>query len=624
MEDIKKNAFSECQWCMFILTLIQEDTRRSGSGTLDIIMGIRPQNGYLGSPKNTQALCIYINNFLSFEGFLYADADSPSAEYITARSRIIEVGSSQALSLCKKHLDECVRSHKRCSPRVDPCPPLPTRVIDCSDANNPRLVETTNLEGSYCTLSYVWGEAQPHSTNKNNIKAYTDKIDTTRLPKTILNAIHTTTALGLRYLWIDSLCIIQDSEDDKLLEIARMGHIYRNAYVTIIAASAQRVSTGFLEPRPPVPPAQFPRDISMPFPCFPEEEGNRTPFTLGTVRMSPTSFYAESEDTFDKWSDYFPGMEPVNERAWCLQEYAMSPRALVFASHTVQFHCRTGGAQNVGGSYGDHPDRENLLPASFFAQEGSKDVKTVTRGSPAWVSARFAWHSAVEGYTRRALTKPEDKFVAFAGVAEAFQPVWGGVYLAGLWQDTLLSDLLWSKFADMDMPRPKVYRAPSWSWASIDGSIIPGKLYDKELHEGDTLASVIDCKVELKYSEHPFGEVNRGVLVLRAPLEECRWDIQNSKLLYHKRDSKEGFEQKWIGTGSIDSEDDQDIHDVFAISIYRKNAEVEGIILAKLSKNSLEPNNKTKYRRIGYFDSHGMGGTASWLDSAQVEEVIVV
>jgi hypothetical protein len=562
-------------------------------------------------------------------------SDDPAAEHIIARSRIVDVGSSQALALARRHLEDCIHSHEHCFPPVEHAPLLPTRVVDCSDPNRPRLVATGGLRGSYTALSYVWGEAQPHSTTKANVNAYTDGIDSAHLSQTILDAIHTTRALGLQYLWVDSLCIIQDSEEDKLLEIARMGHIYRDTYVTIIAASAPRVSAGFLEARPPVPPADFPPDIDMPFVCPPASGPDGCGETcVGKVRISPVSLYTESDDTFDQWWDYFPKMEPVHERAWCMQEYAMSPRALVFASHTVQFHCRTGGIQNVGGSYNDHPDRDSLLPETFFLQE---TPSTVVHGSSVWRSVRHAWHFAVEDYTRRSLTNPEDKLVAFGGVAKAFQS--GGDYLAGLWRDTLLSDLLWQKYADMDMERPKGYRAPSWSWAAVDGSVMPGKFFDGALRAGKPLAEIVQCEVDLKYIEHPFGEVTGGILVLRAPFEQCMWNIQTSNRLYriceaplenHLQPSdqarKEGSHQEWIGTGYIDSKDDEDVQNVWAVPVHRNadDSEVEGIIVAQASEGGPGIHKVVKYRRIGYFDSRDMAGSASWLDAVQVVEIAIV
>ncbi|KAI0653356.1 heterokaryon incompatibility protein-domain-containing protein [Cubamyces menziesii] len=142
--------------------------------------------------------------------------------------------------------------------------PLPTRLIDCSDLECLRIIEASpDMRGTYIALSYVWGEDQPHRTTEMNLSSYKVKIDPAILPRTILDAIHVTRALGIYLLWIDSLCIVQDSEKDLHHELARMRDVYRHAYLTIDAASAAKVSEGFLQdwdlnPMPDAEGLQFP------------------------------------------------------------------------------------------------------------------------------------------------------------------------------------------------------------------------------------------------------------------------------------------------------------------------------------------------------------------------------
>ncbi|EIW52272.1 uncharacterized protein TRAVEDRAFT_84086, partial [Trametes versicolor FP-101664 SS1] len=146
-----------------------------------------------------------------------------------------------ALALAKDCVDECARGHARCrallaSHESDAL--LPTRLIDCSDPSRPRLAPTDGLRGKYCALSYVWGEPQPHSTLTSNVHVYTAGINPANLPQTIRDAIYVTHELGMQYLWADTLCIIQDSGQDKRRELARMHRIYRDAHLTIIASDA--------------------------------------------------------------------------------------------------------------------------------------------------------------------------------------------------------------------------------------------------------------------------------------------------------------------------------------------------------------------------------------------------
>lgn len=154
----------------------------------------------------------------------------PAATHVVARSRILDVGSRRVLALAKDCVDECARGHARCrallaSPDKDAL--LPTRLIDCSDPSHPRLAPTDGLRGKYYALSYVWGEPQPHSPVTSNVHAYAAGINPENLPQTIRDAIYVTHELGMQYLWADTLCIIQDSDQDKRRELARMHRIQR-------------------------------------------------------------------------------------------------------------------------------------------------------------------------------------------------------------------------------------------------------------------------------------------------------------------------------------------------------------------------------------------------------------
>lgn len=178
--------------------------------------------------------------------------DDPASPYFAAESPILDVKSPRALALAKRCIEKCVEGHERCAAlSVTPDPLLPTRgLIDCSDPDHPCLVASQDGErGRYLALSYVWGEDQPFKTTVSNLSAYEQGIDLARLPATIRDAIHVTHALDFHLLWVDALYIIQDSDADKCREIGRMHFIYRFAYLTIIAASASKVSEGFLQRR---------------------------------------------------------------------------------------------------------------------------------------------------------------------------------------------------------------------------------------------------------------------------------------------------------------------------------------------------------------------------------------
>lgn len=234
---------------------------------------------------------------------------------------MLQVGSSRSTRLAQQCMERCIRTHAQC-PKPQQVE-LPTRVIDCSDVKKPKLILGGGRRGRYAALSYVWGGPQFCTTTENIHSLVHEGIDNHTLPQTILDAIRTTNSMGIPYLWVDALCILQDSDTDKYTEIGRMRMVYRNAHVTIIAASSAKAVDGFLQDR------SAPPHTRLPFHC---PDGR-----LGTFSLLPDA-YIESEEA-----------EPVDTRGWCLQERLLSPRALIYTSSTLQFECQMETV-NVGGA----------------------------------------------------------------------------------------------------------------------------------------------------------------------------------------------------------------------------------------------------------------------------------
>lgn len=367
-----------------------------------------------------------------------------------------------------------MKGHDCCRQCSASYPRLPTRVVDCTDPDHPRLVSTENRYGRYLTLSYVWGGDQVHKTTTRNISAYERSIDPALLPATICDAIRVTSSLGFQFLWIVSLCIIQDSDEDKRHELGRMHMIYRYAHLTIIASSAQKVSDGFLRDRPPPPQCQDVSEIrrggeiTLPFicpPCPPTSAGGPVDYTgahrVGTIRV--TSYPPSAPDPWP----YSRNLGTISTRAWCMQEYLISPRSLIFTSRTLQFRCLTE-TRHIGDSLCD-TFKEKRIPNALFLPESPAPAP----GSSEWDNVHEAWLDVLNDYTSRTASDPWDKLIACAAVAEQFHRVLRSDYLAGLWRDTLLSDLLWfRRSGSAFMHRPGVYRAPSWSWAALEGEVM--------------------------------------------------------------------------------------------------------------------------------------------------------
>lgn len=197
---------------------------------------------------------------------------------------------------------------------------LPTRVLDVGDAANPslRLLDGYGRKtGKYAALSHCWGqlsEDQRFCTYHSNIVAHRECIDEARLPPTFRDAVHVTRALNIPYLWIDSLCIIQDDQQDWQAESSRMEEVYSSAYCTLAASAASSSLDGFL--------------------------GARDPRLCVAVDSPRRGTYYVCQAVDDFYADVEQGA--LNKRGWVLQERALSRRSIHFSATQVYWECGQG------------------------------------------------------------------------------------------------------------------------------------------------------------------------------------------------------------------------------------------------------------------------------------------
>src|SRR2546421_5289897 len=219
----------------------------------------------------------------------------PAASFITARPCDSNLGSAASFAQARSLFETCL-GHDNCTPPARKF--VPSRVIDIDNETGPRLRATRAGEDifEYLALSYVWGMEQTYVTTHDTLGDKSDHLDISQLPKTILDAIEVTRKLGFRFLWVDSLCIVQDSKEDKRREISQMRSIFRHATLTIAAGNACTVADGFLtEPDP----QWFMIPFKIPFRC-PDSQS-------GTVSVGCKSYYERRKD-------------PLNSRAWTFEE----------------------------------------------------------------------------------------------------------------------------------------------------------------------------------------------------------------------------------------------------------------------------------------------------------------
>jgi hypothetical protein len=285
--------------------------------------------------------------------------------------------------------------------------------------------------GQYAALTYCWGGPQSYCTTEATLQDHLNGFAPDELPQTITDAIETTRKLGLNYIWIDAFCIIQDSVEDKSTELANMHNVYKNAHVTISAASAGSCHDGFLG-RASLPlssTADPPRFCRFPVHCDERRVGT---FTL--------------EGPIWDWSFFGNHPDPIMQRAWTMQEHWLSPRLLMYGSKGLSWLCDST-QQRYGGPTVDHfTDNLPRLNQVWYAlnEKHANDASREEHKSAVEkVKSWHLWESLVVDYTQRSLSVAEDKLPALSGLAQEFGSVTCDEYLAGLWRKALLDNLCW-------------------------------------------------------------------------------------------------------------------------------------------------------------------------------------
>jgi hypothetical protein len=313
-------------------------------------------------------------------------------------------------------------------------------------------------------------------------------IPLSELSKTLQDAILIVRKLGFQYLWADTLCIIQDATADWQVEAKRMGEIYKNSICTIAASAAANGDSGCF----------FTRNPQLIEPCKIENP------TCG-------NFYLTNIMIWDRQIED----APLNQRAWVLQELLLSPRTLHFGNNQIFFTCRELQACEAfpnGIPRGIRDGSVREISKEFIVQQHFHS------------RSEAIWNRIVEYYCKRKLTKSGDKLVALSALAKEMRPIINSEYLAGIWQSTLPGSLVWKTyFSHVADPahRPE-YRAPSWSWASIDCEIFTfrggGGCECIDLAEVQEVVVTSDI-------EDTTTQVTHGFIRLRGRLTKC-WYVR--------------------------------------------------------------------------------------------------
>lgn len=470
-------------------------------------------------------------------------------------------------------MKQCTENHDRCNASI-PEPWTPTRLLDIDTLDNEyvRLVERDGsifLNQPYATLSHCWGTAGLIRTTTANIAAHRRAIHHTDLPRSFRDAIKIARLLGIRYLWIDSLCIIQDSRDDWLHEADIMSKVYRYGFINIAATGAAESTEGCFRERDPR--TVQPTEVSVQW---------------NNCEGSKSSRYHVVPDPH-LWAQKMVN-EPLHQRCWVLQERILSPRVLHFGNEQLSWECREfmacetyhrGLPSSLRGNtlidikslnIGDGT-QDDRWPAKYVSKSMNArgtlmervwstitelfqpiTIQEVTLNSSMINASVYQdWDAVVELYSLGSLTFSGDKLVALAGLASVISIGERGTpsdgYLAGLWQSSLPSHLLWTteKFETAKRGRKETlipskyeqYIAPSWSWASIQGKISL-TWCRHNYNPKDYLATVEGAEVAWSHTGERFGQVNSGFLRILGPLASILWEVEDCASLAYPMAAK--------------------------------------------------------------------------------------
>jgi hypothetical protein len=492
---------------------------------------------------------------LFMSGYYNPDNDSqePSQKrWDWVRAWMTECTSKDYHQLCSRALEA-----------IELSPYLPTRVIevtpfsDIEGRKRYRLIETASSvlkDQRYATLSHVWGANQQplYRTLRNNYhERLCNGVLRNDLPACFQDAIDVAETLAIPYIWIDSLCIIQDDEIDCPVEAGSMDQVYSNSFLNL-SATASSSSKDRLPSVAKNDHLQEPRFVST------EWKGR----------------YKGLYQIFDPqlWSDRVESTR-LASRGWVFQERALAPRVLHFGFDQVLWECAES-------------ERAEELPHGIPLRStatGREGFKWHLNMDP-WqnVAARYGtatvlpqktpmqhadlhkkWSTVLSQYTRCELTRASDKLVAISGIAKVLADRFNDTYMAGLWQSNLIGGLCWRlpqmRRTTQDLIPSYIYArrweisrrlegngAPSWSWASVDGVVEAGPFQSDERVHGlftepqtgavgyktcsSALLSAPKADVIPKTDKNPYGEVDteRTRLQLHGttyPLELCPLEL---------------------------------------------------------------------------------------------------
>jgi hypothetical protein len=420
--------------------------------------------------------------------------------------------------LAKKWIEDCLHNHTSCDSGI--AAQMPTRLLDTlpnEDNAELRLIKDFTFPVKYAALSHCWGGCETAKTTSDNIDSMTRSIQLSNLPKTFQDAVYLCRELKIRYLWIDSLCIVQNDASEWRHEAGRMTMVYGNAFLVLVASASWADDFGMF------PRRRYHYNHQIEF------EWNGQAIILNA---QPWRNHLNQHSA----SRTGGGEGPLSLRAWAFQERLLGQWLLLYHHDELFWECNeiSRCECGVGDRKGSSKHPYNLREIFGKGQESAASLYEEWR------------NTVVPNYAYRSLTKASDKLPAISGVAGAFRSKLDDEYLAGLWRKDLIRGLLWCNTLLLchTSTGPVEYRAPSWSWASTDICVDHYNIINETVCVD---ISEAHCQ---PVADEPTGEVSGGWITLSGmlmkasitlPQEHFGIPIFNTPGFVHKDGKPKGF-----------------------------------------------------------------------------------
>lgn len=439
--------------------------------------------------------------------------EANSSDYEVCHQLPPTIGSPQSLGKVRTWLEDCTsgdttssepvrrrssssdsqiqeeNSHKDCTHHCTPGY-RPTRLLDIGDLGSDTCkLCTTSQEISdiaYTTLSYCWGATPFLKLTQRLLSDFQAGKAVLELPQLFQDAILVTKYLGFRYIWIDALCIIQDSENDFKKQIASMAKVYGNTAINIIAANCRSPFESLFK-------ARRLRDCHV---------GILPSWNMTDPHVTRSTKSIMEQETFQRQLDN----APTQHRGWILQERVLPSRRLYFLPNQLYFSCRVSQRCEV------FPKR---VPNQLATDCQTYDLPPPGYLDPDKNGAYSSWGNLAKSYNMCLFTYPTDKMIALTGLIDVFQKATDDEYVFGLWKSRLPWTLCWEGSPNRPPRRTTPNIAPTWSWLSIDGEIF----YSEQTSLGEhafALCEVLDISTTLLDARSTSDTTHPGLLTIRA------------------------------------------------------------------------------------------------------------